>query len=125
MPAITGQDGFISLGGTMKGTLKEWRADVEEAKAIDQSTQGDDWETEQHVRNRFTGRGTLELPLAAYTTYMASVGSNVAFVGRIETALAFLAATVRITKAGVAVPVEDKVTSEFEFRGVGEPTLLT
>ncbi len=127
MPYITGKTGQFQISTVMLGGLREWSAEVRETAATDNAGQGDDWDSSVHLRNGWTAKATLELPTEDYSTYMGSVGDQVDMAGKIESGAAedFFAGTMRLTRAGVAVPFDGKVTQEVEGVGVGEPTTIT
>lgn len=128
-PYLTGAEGAITLAAEMLGGLVDWSAEVAESEATPQHGQGDTWNLAKHVRNRWGGRATLELPETNYESYMPAVGTVVAFVGNVidDELTDFLTGNVRITRAGIAVTAgesPEKVRSEVEFEGVGAPTLV-
>lgn len=125
MPYITGKTGAFTISTVQLGGLREWNAEVRESASTDNAGQGDDWDSSVHLRNVWNIRATLELPVTDYTTYMANVGDEVDFVGQVESGTTFFAGTARLTRAGVTVPFDGKVTQDVEGVGIGEPTTIT
>ncbi len=127
MPYATGVRGTFSINSQTVGGMGRWEAEVKETKKVDNAGQGDSWDSSVHLRDGWTAKGEMEVPLVGAATYMALVGgATVDFVGQIDTEDGpFFTGPCRVTMAGISVTYDEKVKTPVEVEGQGEPTLIT
>lgn len=126
MPVLTGEYGVCTIGGVDQFPIRNVEVQVSETD-IENSGQGDGWESSRHLRNRWRGKclhefdenGDIDTASMLGTVgdtgtfTFAPTGDNDLFVG-----------DCRVVDVRTVSDEEGKITEEVEVKGVGEPATM-